>query len=100
MPLVVTQQLCAPVRDSGVREIRTVPDRPAPGPGAGTLVGLAAGLLLGWLWTDAARDAALAVSFVFAGLVAAVAGGSNAWRPFALGMLASAVLLAAAIVWD
>ena len=81
-----------------MREIRTVPDRPAPRAGAGALVGLPAGLLLGWLWTDAARDAALAVSFVFAGLVAAVAGGSNAWRSFALGMLATAVLLAVVLV--
>lgn len=81
-----------------MREIRTVSDRPAP-LGAGTLVGLAAGLLLGWLWTDAARDAALAVTFVFAGLVAAVAGGATAWRPFALEMAGSAVVVAAAIVW-
>lgn len=81
-----------------MREIRTVPDRPAPRWPHGALVGLPAGLLLGWLWTDAARDAALAVSFVFLGLVAAVAGGSNAWRSFALGMLATAVLLAAALV--
>lgn len=81
-----------------MREIRTVPDRPAPRSVAGAVVGVPAGLLLGWLWTDAARDAALAVSFVFAGLVAAVAGGSNAWRPFALGMLTSAALLAVAVV--
>jgi hypothetical protein len=82
-----------------VREIRTVPDRPAPGPGAGAVVGLAAGLLLGWLWTDRSRDVALAVSFVFAGLVAATAGGSSAWRPFAIGMLTGAVVLTAAFVW-
>lgn len=82
-----------------MREIRTVPDRPAPRWGYGALVGVPAGLLLGWLWTDAARDAALAVSFVFAGLVAAVAGGSHAWRSFALGMLTTAVLLAVALVW-
>ena len=77
-----------------MREIRTVPDRPAPGPYAGALVGLAAGLLLGWLWADQARDAAVAGSFVFAGVVAATAGGSTAWRPVALGMLTTGVLLA------
>jgi NhaP-type Na+/H+ or K+/H+ antiporter len=82
-----------------VREIRTVPDRPAPGAAAGAALGLAAGLLLGWLWADKSRDVALAVSFVFAGLVAATAGGSSAWRPFAVGMTASAVLLAVGIVW-
>ena len=81
-----------------MREIRTVPHRPAPRWGYGALVGVPAGFLLGWLWADAARDAALAVSFVFAGLVAAVVGGSNAWRSFAAGMLASAVLLAVALV--
>ena len=86
------------VRDSGVREIRTVPDRPAPGPYAGALAGLAAGLLLGWLWADRSREIATAVSLVFAGLVAAIATGAPAWRRFALGMLATAVPTTALLV--
>jgi hypothetical protein len=81
-----------------VREVN-VPDRPAPGPLAGAVCGVAAGLLLGWLWVDQARDAALAVTLVFAGLVAAVAAGAPAWRPFALAMLATAVPVAVALAW-
>ena len=81
-----------------MRELHTVPDRPAPGPRAGGLLGAAAGLLLGWLWTDQDRDVALAVSLVFAGLVAAVAAGAPGWRPFAIGMLVVGVLVTAGLV--
>lgn len=80
-----------------MREIRTVPDRPAPGPVPGAVLGALAGLLLSWLWLDRSRDVALAVTFVFAGLVAAVASGAPAWRPFALGMLAAALVVAAGL---
>lgn len=76
-----------------MREIRTVPDRPAPGPAPGAVLGTAAGLLLAWLWADRSRDVALAVTLVFAGLVAAVTAGAPAWRRFALGMLAAALVV-------
>jgi hypothetical protein len=80
-----------------VREIRTVPDRPAPGPAAGAVLGALAGLLLSWLWLDRSRDVALAVTFVFAGLVAAVVGGAPTWRRFGLGMLAAVLVVGAGL---
>jgi hypothetical protein len=82
-----------------VRELHTVPDRPAPGPFAGGLLGVPAGLLLAWLWVDRDPAVALAVSLVFAGLVASIAAGAPAWRRFAIGMLSTAVLTVVVLVW-
>lgn len=77
----------------------TVPHHPAPGPGAGALLGVPAGLLLGWLWVAKDADVAVAVSLVFAGLVAAVGAGAPDWRGFALGMLATGVLVSVVLLW-
>ena len=76
-----------------------MPDRPRPGPVPGGLIGLAAGVLLAWLWTYADREVALAVTLVMAGLVAAIAAGAPEWRTFAIAMLTVAVLASVGLVW-
>ncbi|GAA4378535.1 hypothetical protein [Nocardioides caricicola] len=63
---------------------------------AGGVLGVLAGLLLGAIWAYGAWDVALAVTAVFLGLVAAVAGASD-WRRFALALLGGAVLVGAVI---
>lgn len=82
-----------------MRELHTVPDRPPPGPLAGALLGLPAGLLLTWLWADRDPAVAFAVSLVFAGLVASVAAGAPGWRRFATAMLGTAALVSVALIW-
>ena len=82
-----------------MRELHTVPARPRPGTFAGGLLGLPAGLLLAWLWADRDPAVALAVSLVFAGLVASVATGAPGWRRFAIGMLSTAVLVIVVLTW-
>jgi len=66
------------------------PDRPPPGAVPGAVLGVAAGLLLGLIWLYGAWDVALAVSAVFAGLVAVLFASSAPWRPFATALVASA----------
>jgi len=68
-----------------------VPNRPPPGPVAGALLGAPTGLFLASIWLYGEWDVALAVTAVFAGLVAVLAG-APAWRPFATGLVPSAVL--------
>jgi len=70
-----------------------VPHRPPPGPIAGALFGVLTGLLLASIWLYGEWDVALAVTLVFAGLVAVLAGAA-AWRPFALGLVPASVLAA------
>lgn len=50
-----------------------------------------AGLLLSSIWLYGAWDVALAVTAVFAGLVAVLAGAPG-WRAFGTGLLAAAVV--------
>ncbi len=75
-----------------------VPDRPRPGALPGTALGVAAGLLLSAIWSWGAFDVALAVSFVFAGLVAAVIAGAPRWRSFGTGLLVGALVTGGAVV--
>lgn len=78
--------------DRGVHELN-VPDHPRPGWLPGGVLGVGAGLLLAAIWRYGAWDVALAVTFVFLGLVAAIIGGSSAWRRFGIGLLAGALLV-------
>jgi hypothetical protein len=73
-----------------VREQRVVSDRPPPGLLPGALLGLAAGLFLASIWLFGGWDVALAVTAVFAGLVAVLLAGAPGWRRFATGLLAFA----------
>ncbi|GAA4717389.1 hypothetical protein [Nocardioides conyzicola] len=66
------------------------PDHPPPGALPGGALGVAAGLLLGLIWLYGAWDVALAVSAVFAGLVAVLFASSAPWRPFATALVAAA----------
>lgn len=75
-----------------------VPDRPRPGWLPGALLGVAAGLLLSAIWQWGASDVALAVTLVFAGLVAAVIAGAPLWRPFGTGLLVAALVTGGAVV--
>jgi hypothetical protein len=59
----------------------------------GVLLGVPTGLLLTSIWRYGAWDVALAVTAVFAGLVAVLAG-APAWRAFGTGLVAAAVLTA------
>ncbi|WP_243058850.1 hypothetical protein [Nocardioides sp. SR21] len=68
-----------------------VPHRRRPGWIPGAVLGVAAGLLVGAVWRYGARDVALAVTFVFVGLVAAMIGASHL-RRFAVGLLVAAVI--------
>lgn len=74
-----------------------VPHRRRPGWVPGGVLGVGAGLLLGAIWRYGAWDVALAVTFVFVGLVAAVAGAPE-WRRFALGLLGAAVVAGGLLV--
>ena len=74
-----------------------VPDRPRPGWLPGALLGVATGLLLSWIWWYGASDVAAAVTFVFAGLVAAMLAGAPSWRAFATGLLVAAVVTGGAV---
>lgn len=58
---------------------------------AGALFGVPTGLFLASIWLYGEWDVALAVTAVFAGLVAVLAG-APAWRPFAIGLVPSTVL--------
>ncbi|MGY2701819.1 MULTISPECIES: hypothetical protein [unclassified Nocardioides] len=80
-----------------MRELN-VPERPRPSWLPGALIGVATGLLLSWIWWYGAWDVALAVTFVFAGLVAAVLAGAPGWRSFATGLLVAAAVTGAAVV--
>jgi hypothetical protein len=95
--LPVTSNLFAnsSVDGSGMIDgVPVVPDRPPPGPVPGALLGAAAGLLLASIWRYGAADVALAVTFVFAGIVAVLVA-SPAWRRFAVGLLVAAVVAGA-----
>jgi hypothetical protein len=81
-----------------VRELRVVPDRPPPGLLPGALLGVAAGLLLAAIWLFGAGDVALAVTAVFAGLVAVLLAGAPGWRPFSIGLLALAAFAGGLLV--
>lgn len=75
-----------------------VPDRPPPGPILGAVLGVPAGLLLTTVWRYGAPDLAVAVSLVFAGLVAVLLAGAPGWRPFGTGMLAAAGVVIGVLV--
>jgi hypothetical protein len=62
------------------------------------MLGVLAGLLLASIWLYGAWDVALAVTVVFAGLVAVLLAGAPGWRPFGTGLLTSAVLAGGALV--
>jgi len=64
---------------------------------AGALLGVLAGLLLASIWLYGAWDVALAVTAVFAGLVAVLAG-SQAWRAFGTGLVAGALVTGGVLV--
>lgn len=68
----------------------TVPHRPPPGPVSGALLGMAAGLFVGWVWMIGSEDVAFAVTAVVVCLVAVLLS-SPGWRHFgiALGVLAA-----------
>ena len=70
-----------------------VPERPPPDPLVGALLGVPTGLFVGSIWLYGEWDVALAVTAVFAGLVAVLAG-APAWRPFTLGFVPSSLLAA------
>jgi hypothetical protein len=53
---------------------------------------VAAGLLLSSVWRFGDPEVALAVSAVFAGLVSVLLAGAPGLRPFAVGLLAAAVV--------
>lgn len=74
-----------------------VPDHPRPGWLPGALLGVATGLLLSAIWWWGASDVALAVTLVFAGLVAAVIAGAPQWRPFGTGLLVAALVTGGAV---
>jgi hypothetical protein len=69
-----------------------VPNRPPPGAVLGALLGVPAGLLLSSIWLYGAWDVALAVTAVFAGLVAVLLAGAEGWRPFGAGLLVAAAV--------
>jgi hypothetical protein len=75
-----------------VSEQPVVPDRPPPGPLPAAVLGVAAGLLLASIWVYGARDVALAVTAVFAGLVAVLLASSPGWRPFATALIGFALV--------
>jgi hypothetical protein len=75
-----------------------VPDHPRPGALPGAALGVVAGLLLAAIWWWGAADVALAVSLVFAGLVAAVVAGAPRWRSFGTGLLVGALVSGGAVV--
>ena len=75
-----------------------VPDRPPPGPLPGAVLGAAAGLLLAAVWRYGASDLALAVTLVFAGLVAVLTAGAPGWRPFGTALLAAAAVVVGVLV--
>lgn len=64
----------------------------------GAVLGVAAGLLLSGIWLFGDWNVALAVTFVFVGLVTVLLFGSPGWRPFATGLLAAAVVAAGLLV--
>jgi carbon starvation protein CstA len=66
-----------------VREQRVVSNPPSSGRLAGALLGAVAGILLALIWLLGAWDVVLAVTAVFAGLVAVLFAGSPSWRTFA-----------------
>ncbi|MEP9362881.1 hypothetical protein ABLE68_07950 [Nocardioides sp. CN2-186] len=73
-----------------------MPQRPPPGPAAGSLLGVPAGALVGAVWRYGASDVALAVTAVLVGLVG-VLMASPGWRPFATGMGVVACVAVAAV---
>jgi hypothetical protein len=74
-----------------------VPDRPPPGAGPGAVLGLAAGSLLASIWRYGAADVALAVSFVFAGIVGVLVAATG-WQRFAVGLVCAAVVAAGVLL--
>lgn len=87
-----------PGHDRRVLERPVVPDRPPPGPVPGAVLGVPAGLLLTAVWRYGAADLALAVSAVFAGLVAVLLAGAPGWRPFGTALLAAAGVVVGVLV--
>ncbi|GAA4755091.1 hypothetical protein GCM10023350_45680 [Nocardioides endophyticus] len=74
-----------------------VPNRPPPGAPAGALLGVLTGLLLTSIWLYGAWDVALAVTAVFAGLIAVLFAGAPGWRAFGTGLLVAAALAGGAL---
>jgi uncharacterized membrane protein YjjP (DUF1212 family) len=75
-----------------------VPNRPPPGALEGALLGVLAGLLLTSIWRYGAWDVALAVTAVFAGLIAVLLAGAPGWRAFGTGLLAAAAVTGGVLV--
>lgn len=74
------------------------PGRRPPGPLPGSVVGVAAGLLVSAVWSFGAADVALALTMVFVGLVVAVTFGAPSWRRFGIAMLAAAAAVGSVII--
>jgi hypothetical protein len=81
-----------------VLERPVVPDRPPPSPAAGAVLGVVAGLLLTAVWRYGAADLAVAVSLVFAGLLAVLLAGAPGWRPFGTAAAAAAAVVVGIVV--
>lgn len=65
--------------------------------------GVAAGLLLDLTWRYGAWDVALALTAVFAGLLAVLFASGPGWRPFLTGLVASVTVVVAlllALAWS
>jgi hypothetical protein len=61
------------------------------------VLGVLAGLLLASIWLYGAWDVAVAVTAVFAGLVAVLLAGAPGWRPFGTGLLVAAAVTGGAL---
>jgi hypothetical protein len=64
----------------------------------GALLGVPCGLLIAAIWLYGESDVALAVTAVFAGLVAVLLAGMPGWRSFATGLLTLAVVAGAGLL--
>lgn len=79
-----------------MRELRSQPEHPPPGPYAGAALGLVGGVLLAAVWAFGAADVAMALTGVFVCLVVTVTFGIGGWAPFGIGMLTAAAVAASA----
>lgn len=78
--------------------MQQIPDRPPSGPVPGALLGIAAGLLVGWTWMFGGEDVALALTAVVIGLVAVLVGATSGWGRFGVAFLVLAVLACGGLV--